>query len=166
MDTPEADEKILHYCMEGIRLNGTFGSYRESTTSMDIDDGGKKVSVNPGDKVFVSFVKILSIPSYSFLQSNQISGRRSSQPGCFPLARRGQNRPTTELVHPLWGGPPRMPRKRRQPRLHHSHDEGCRKVGQSPASARSARPAEENPASRRLLYFHESRPRQLLAVSR
>lgn len=42
--------------MEGIRLNGTFGSYRESTTSTTIDDNGRQVNVNPGDKVFVSFV--------------------------------------------------------------------------------------------------------------
>jgi linoleate 10R-lipoxygenase len=55
-DTAEADKKILHYAMEGIRLNGTFGSYRESTVTTTIDDGGKPVSVKPGDKVFCSFV--------------------------------------------------------------------------------------------------------------
>lgn len=47
--------------MEGIRLNGTFGSYRESTAALDIDDDGRNVSVKPGDKVFVSFVSLLSI---------------------------------------------------------------------------------------------------------
>ncbi|KAK5141577.1 hypothetical protein LTR04_002550 [Oleoguttula sp. CCFEE 6159] len=56
MDTPEADDKILHYCIEGIRLNGTFGSYRESAATTLIDDGGRAVHVKPGDKVFVSFV--------------------------------------------------------------------------------------------------------------
>lgn len=56
MDTPEADDKILHYVMEGIRLNGTFGSYREAASSCSIDDGGRAVTVKPGDKVFVSFV--------------------------------------------------------------------------------------------------------------
>ncbi|MCJ1398075.1 hypothetical protein MMC11_001272 [Xylographa trunciseda] len=55
-DTPDADEKLLHYCMEGIRLNGTFGSYRESTISTTIDDGGRAVDVKPGDKIFCSFV--------------------------------------------------------------------------------------------------------------
>ncbi|MCJ1251085.1 hypothetical protein MMC30_008316 [Trapelia coarctata] len=55
-DTPEADEKLLHYCMEGIRLNGTFGSYRESTVTTTIDDGGRPVEVKPGDKIFCSFV--------------------------------------------------------------------------------------------------------------
>lgn len=56
MDTPEADRKILHYCMEGIRLNGTFGSYREATKPMMIDDNGRQVPVKAGDRVFVSFV--------------------------------------------------------------------------------------------------------------
>lgn len=42
--------------MEGIRLNGTFGSYREATGSATVDDGGRLVHVKPGDKVFVSFV--------------------------------------------------------------------------------------------------------------
>jgi len=55
-DNDEADEKIMHYVMEGIRLNGTFGSYRESTVHTTIDDGGKPIKVKPGDKVFCSFV--------------------------------------------------------------------------------------------------------------
>lgn len=55
-DTPEADEKILHYAMEGIRLNGTFGSYREATKSTTVDDGGRQVPIKAGDKVFTSFV--------------------------------------------------------------------------------------------------------------
>ena len=56
MNTPEGDDKILHYAMEGIRLNGTFGSYRESTVATTINDGGHPVPVKPGDKVFCSFV--------------------------------------------------------------------------------------------------------------
>ena len=52
----EADDKLLHYAMEGIRLNGTFGSYRRSTVSMTINDGGRPVKVKQGDKVFCSFV--------------------------------------------------------------------------------------------------------------
>jgi linoleate 10R-lipoxygenase len=56
IDYPESDEKLLHYAMEGIRLNGTFGSYRCSNVSTTLDDGGRKVDVKPGDKVFVSFV--------------------------------------------------------------------------------------------------------------
>ena len=64
-DTPEADEKILHYCMEGIRLNGTFGSHREATVSTTINDDGRIVSVKPGDKVFCSFVSELSFSNHS-----------------------------------------------------------------------------------------------------
>lgn len=55
-DSPEADDKLLHYAMEGIRLNGTFGSYRQATTSMTVEDGDRPVSVKAGDKVFCSFV--------------------------------------------------------------------------------------------------------------
>lgn len=55
-NTPESDDILLHYVMEGIRLNGTFGSYRESRTSTTIDDKTRSVTVHPGDKVFVSFV--------------------------------------------------------------------------------------------------------------
>ena len=58
MDSEESDDKLLRYCMEGIRLNGTFGSYREAATSMVVDDNGRQVVINPGDKVFVSFVSV------------------------------------------------------------------------------------------------------------
>ena len=55
-DGAEADDKLLHYAMEGIRLNGTFGSHRLCTVDKTIDDGGRLVKVKPGDKVFTSFV--------------------------------------------------------------------------------------------------------------
>ncbi|KAL8634703.1 MAG: hypothetical protein Q9228_007716, partial [Teloschistes exilis] len=42
MNTAEADDKILHYAMEGIRLNGTFGSYRESQIHDTINDNGRE----------------------------------------------------------------------------------------------------------------------------
>ena len=51
-----SDDALLHYCMEGIRLNGTFGSYRRSTVSTTIQDGDRSIPIHPGDKVFVSFV--------------------------------------------------------------------------------------------------------------
>ena len=53
---PEADDKLLRYAMEGIRLHGTFGSYRLSRVNQTINDGGRAVQVKPGDKVFASFV--------------------------------------------------------------------------------------------------------------
>ena len=55
-DTPEADDKLMHYVMEGIRLNGTFGSYRQSKVSTTINDGDRQIPVKPGDKIFCSFV--------------------------------------------------------------------------------------------------------------
>lgn len=57
LNTAEADDKILHYAMEGIRLNGTSGSYREAKVNDTINDGGRQVRVKPGDKVFCSFVQ-------------------------------------------------------------------------------------------------------------
>ncbi len=43
--------------MEGIRLAGTFGSYREAAVADTIpEDDGREVSVKAGDRVFVSFV--------------------------------------------------------------------------------------------------------------
>lgn len=60
-NTPESDDKLLHYAMEGIRLNGTFGSYRESQVSTTINDDGRQVEVKPGDKVFISFVSVSAL---------------------------------------------------------------------------------------------------------
>ncbi len=56
IDSADSDDKILHYAMEGIRLNGTFGSYRQAATSLIVDDNGRQVPVKAGDKVFCSFV--------------------------------------------------------------------------------------------------------------
>jgi hypothetical protein len=42
--------------MEGIRLAGTFGLYREAAESLVINDNGRDVPVKAGDNVFVSFV--------------------------------------------------------------------------------------------------------------
>ena len=41
--------------MEGIRLNGTFGTHRLSTVTTTIDDGGRHITVRPGDKVSTNF---------------------------------------------------------------------------------------------------------------
>ena len=42
--------------MEGIRLNGTFGSYRLATTNTTVDDNGTEIVIKAGDRVFTSFV--------------------------------------------------------------------------------------------------------------
>jgi linoleate 10R-lipoxygenase len=55
-DTVDADTKLLHYAMEGIRLNGTFGSYRRSEVTHTFNTEPSPVTVKPGDKVFCSFV--------------------------------------------------------------------------------------------------------------
>jgi linoleate 10R-lipoxygenase len=63
IDNAETDEKLLHYAMEGIRLNGTFGSYRRSTINTTVTDGDVQVPIKPGDNVFVSFVGAARDPS-------------------------------------------------------------------------------------------------------
>ncbi|KAH1726426.1 hypothetical protein KXX40_000269 [Aspergillus fumigatus] len=55
-DSPASDEVLLRYCMEAIRLNGIFGSYRKSQTNLTLDDKGGKVHIKAGDNVFVSFI--------------------------------------------------------------------------------------------------------------
>lgn len=56
MDSAEADDRLLHYAMEGIRLNGTSGTYRQSASETTVDDGGRSVRIKSGDKVFVNFI--------------------------------------------------------------------------------------------------------------
>jgi Tfp pilus assembly protein PilP len=55
-DGKGADELLLGYGMEGIRLAGTFGTYRQAIASDVVNDNGKDVHVKAGDRVFVSFV--------------------------------------------------------------------------------------------------------------
>ena len=55
-DTPESDDKLLHYVNEAIRLNGTFGSYRRSEVNHTFHENGHDIPVARGDKVFCSFV--------------------------------------------------------------------------------------------------------------
>lgn len=53
----ESDALLLGYCMEGIRLAGTFGSYREAVVDdVIMEDDGRQVPVQAHDRVFVSFV--------------------------------------------------------------------------------------------------------------
>lgn len=55
-DNKESFDKLLRYVNEGIRLNGTFGSYRRSKVSHVFQEDGRQIPVKPGDKVFCSFV--------------------------------------------------------------------------------------------------------------
>lgn len=53
----ESDALLLGYALEGIRLAGTFGSYREvAAADTIVEDDGREVPVAAGDRVFVSFV--------------------------------------------------------------------------------------------------------------
>lgn len=61
--TDETDSLMLGYALEGIRLAGTFGSYREvAEEDVIVEDDGREVPVKAGDRVFVSFVSSPSIP--------------------------------------------------------------------------------------------------------
>ncbi|GJC85452.1 psi-producing oxygenase A [Colletotrichum liriopes] len=63
--TKETDALLLGYAMEGIRLAGTFGSYREATQDdVVIEDDGREVPVRRGDRVFVSFVSAAKDPEH------------------------------------------------------------------------------------------------------
>ncbi|KAI9781881.1 MAG: hypothetical protein M1839_005675 [Geoglossum umbratile] len=62
LDTAKADEKLLHYAMEAIRISGTFYLFREATESLVINDNGRDVPVKAGDQVFVSFVNAAKDP--------------------------------------------------------------------------------------------------------
>lgn len=53
----KTDALLLGYCMEGIRLAGTFGSYRQAASDdIIVEDDRRQIHVKSGDKVFVSFV--------------------------------------------------------------------------------------------------------------
>jgi cytochrome P450 len=72
----ETDALLLGYAMEGIRMAGTFGLYREATTADVIqEDDGREVPVKAGDRVFVSFVSAAKDPSI-FPNPEEVDPRR------------------------------------------------------------------------------------------
>ncbi|KAJ5748816.1 uncharacterized protein N7511_010512 [Penicillium nucicola] len=56
-DSAESDEKLYRYCLEGIRLNGTFGAFREAKVPITVEDNGKTYGIQAGQQVFASFVE-------------------------------------------------------------------------------------------------------------
>jgi linoleate 8R-lipoxygenase / 9,12-octadecadienoate 8-hydroperoxide 8R-isomerase len=56
LDTPEADEILLHYLMEGSRMKASVGLYRDVTKAATIDDNGTKVNLEPGQRIMVDLV--------------------------------------------------------------------------------------------------------------
>ncbi|KAF4981845.1 hypothetical protein FZEAL_2424 [Fusarium zealandicum] len=60
----ETDALLLGYAMEGIRMAGTFGLYRQAAQADVIsEDDGRRVKVEAGDRVFVSLVSAAKDPS-------------------------------------------------------------------------------------------------------
>jgi hypothetical protein len=53
-DGEDAFEKLMHYTMEGSRLNGETGVFREVATDTSITDKGKTFDVKKGDRIFVN----------------------------------------------------------------------------------------------------------------
>lgn len=62
-DSKDSDEKLFRYCLEAIRIDGTFGSYRQAQSNVIVDDSGKQVEIKAGDKIFASFVQANHDPS-------------------------------------------------------------------------------------------------------
>ncbi|KAI9147556.1 Linoleate 10R-lipoxygenase [Paramyrothecium foliicola] len=74
--TEETDALLLGYAMEGIRMAGTYGLYREATTTDIItEDDGRQVQVSAGDRVFVSFVDAAKDPA-RFPEPEKVDPRR------------------------------------------------------------------------------------------
>ncbi|KAI5920952.1 heme peroxidase [Camillea tinctor] len=72
----ESDLLLLGYCMEGLRLAGTFSSYREAATDdIIIEDDGREIPVKAKDRVFVSFVDAAKNPKY-FPHPEELNPRR------------------------------------------------------------------------------------------
>ncbi|KAJ5953170.1 hypothetical protein N7454_000066 [Penicillium verhagenii] len=51
------DEQLYRYSLEAIRINGTFGAYREAQNAVTVEDDGKTIQIQPGNMVFASFVE-------------------------------------------------------------------------------------------------------------
>ena len=62
LNTPEADETLLHYFMEGARIRSTVGLYRLATKDDTIQDGEKKVDVKAGQVLLCNLVSASKDP--------------------------------------------------------------------------------------------------------
>jgi cytochrome P450 len=54
-DTDEAFAQLMHYFLEGSRLNGETGVFRYVAKPVTIKDGDKTYNFKPGDKIMVNF---------------------------------------------------------------------------------------------------------------
>ncbi|KAI9681280.1 MAG: hypothetical protein M1817_002563 [Caeruleum heppii] len=71
LDTADAEDKLLHYAMEGIRIAGAFGSYREVKNKISVEDHGKVLEFEPGEKILISFVQYAKDPK-AFPEPNKV----------------------------------------------------------------------------------------------
>ena len=107
-DSEESDSLLLGYAMEGVRLAGTFGSYRLAAVGGTVrEDDGREVQVQPGDRVFVSFVSVsLSLfPKLpvAHLKLTIAVAAGLGRPRSNPVPGPGHRRPATTAgqVYPL-----------------------------------------------------------------
>lgn len=63
LNTGDADDVLLHYLLEGVRLNGTFGAYRRAAADTVVNDNGKPVRFDKGRNAFCSFLQIARDPA-------------------------------------------------------------------------------------------------------
>lgn len=63
LNTPEADQSIIKYVLEGTRLSNSLGILRNVDPAdgqpMSIAQNGQNIPVKKGDKLFISFVRFL-----------------------------------------------------------------------------------------------------------
>ncbi|KAI0847017.1 heme peroxidase [Daldinia vernicosa] len=72
----ETDALMLGYCMEGIRLSGTFGSYRQAATGdTSTEDDNREVSISVGDRIFISSTGAAKDAEH-FPDSDKVNPRR------------------------------------------------------------------------------------------
>ncbi|KAJ5694926.1 hypothetical protein N7455_002172 [Penicillium solitum] len=74
-NSAESDEKLYRYCLEAVRLNGTFGAFREAKEAVTVEEDGKTYTIQPGQQVFASFDQANHDPSV-FPEPNQVNLNR------------------------------------------------------------------------------------------
>jgi linoleate 8R-lipoxygenase / 9,12-octadecadienoate 8-hydroperoxide 8R-isomerase len=75
-DSEESFEKLMHYTMEGSRLNGETGVFREVASDTTITDKGKTFNVKKGDRIFVNLRQASRDPAV-FENPNEVVLTRS-----------------------------------------------------------------------------------------
>ncbi|KAI2792952.1 Linoleate 10R-lipoxygenase [Penicillium oxalicum] len=71
-DSKESDEMLHRYCLEAIRINGTFGEYREAKNPVILEENEEVINVQPGNKIFASFIQANLDPSV-FPEPNSVN---------------------------------------------------------------------------------------------